>query len=214
MKKILVFICCLMMVVCFAACGETQEAVTETEPATDTQTTAANPSFDPLAFDAQVLTQIFQAESGLKLLFDEIDGMSDGFDISEVAMQRSNEINQYGANLLEIECPADDIFAAEYINAAVRYIGYTGMGSTYVGLKGLESTGYGISNPTTAANFDAESLANMQEIIDTEGHIEDLAISHQDLINSRMAFLMSCGAFSDLDEIGEYLNEYPYPAEY
>ena len=62
MKKILAFICCLMLVVCFAACGETQEAATETAD-----------SFGALMFDTKITTIIAQADTEFDYLYDYMD---------------------------------------------------------------------------------------------------------------------------------------------
>lgn len=204
MRKILAFICCLMLVVCFAACGETQEAATETT--TD--------SFNALAFDTKIIAQLTQADLELNSCFNELNELTDGFKVSEMAVTTGQNINAYIEKIKELTYPADNIQAKEYQAEAITYLSHIVVYMTYTSMLGLETEGYGISNPEATAKLDAEYVAEMQKLMDSNGNIDELSASFSRLIDNRKAFLLDCGEFEDEAAVDAYLAEYPYPVEY
>lgn len=203
MRKILAFICCLMLVVCFTACGETQEAATETT--TD--------SFNALAFDTRIYSQLVMSSTEIDLMFAEMNRGIDGFAISDTATEAGNNIQTYNDTIAQLTYPEDNSYAQRYQTAASIYIGNLGIYTTYIGLLGLDMAGYGLNNPDITADIAPDSLNNMQELLDNKGNLDDISDSLTQLILTRRTFLLHCGEFADDAAVDEYLAEYPFPIE-
>ena len=203
MRKILAFICCLMVMVCFAACGETQEAATETT--TD--------SFNALAFDTRIYSQLVMSSAEIDLMFAEMRRGIDGFAISDAATAAGNNIQTYNDAIAALSYPEDNSDAKRYQAAAGIYTGNLGIYTTYIGLLGLDMAGYGLDNPDMTADIAPDTLSNMQELLDNEGNLDDISDSLTQLILTRRTFLLHCGEFADDAAVDEYLAEYPFPIE-
>lgn len=203
MRKILAFICCLMLVVCFAACGETQETATDT---TD--------SFNPLAFDTKIVAQLTQTDLEMELLFDKIETLTNGFDISEATLVAGQNMRNYANAIKEIVYPEGDYAAEFYQTAAGLYINHMVLFTTYLGLLGLETEGYGLDNPETIAILGADNIEGMQELVDNEGNLEEINTTRHQVMSARYSFLLDCGEFKDEDAVAEHIAQYPYPVEH
>ena len=202
MKKILAFICCLMMVVCFAACGETQEAATE----------EAAESFDPLIYDTKIVTLLSQVDIELDYLYDYMDiNKTNPSAVQDQLLTTRDDMNAFRDKIGAVIGDDEDA-SAKYKATAMMYASEIGMQCTYLSIYLNDIIGISFTDPSFG--LDEESITTLQSLLDEGDRIDKVYDWKRQVIDNRKAFLLDCGEFEDEAAVDAYLAEYPYPVEY
>lgn len=198
MKKILVFICCLMMVVCLAACGETQETATE--------------SFNSLIYDTKIVTLLSQVDIELDYLYDYMDiNKTNPIGVQDQLLTTRDDMNTFRDKIGAVIGDDEDA-SAKYKATAMMYASEIEMQCTYLSIYLNDITGISFTDPSFG--LDEESIATLQSLLDEGDRIDKVYDWKRQVIDNRKAFLLDCGEFEDEAAVDAYLAEYPYPAEY
>lgn len=201
MKKTLVFICCLMLVVCLAACGETRETATD---ATD--------SFNPLIYDTKIVTLLSQVDIELDYLYDYMDiNKTNPSAVQDQLLTTRDDMNTFRDKIGAVIGDDEDA-SAKYKATAMMYASEIGMQCTYLSIYLNDIIGISFTDPSFG--LDEESIATLQSLLDEGDRIDKVYDWKRQVIDNRKAFLLDCGEFEDEAAVDAYLAEYPYPAEY
>lgn len=203
MKKILVFICCLALAVCLTACGEKQEAATET---------TTDSSFNALVFDTKIVTLLSQVDIELDYLYDYMEANKTNLTaVQDQLTTTKNDMTTFRDKIGAVIGDEEDA-SSKYKATAMMYASEIGMQCTYLSLYLNDVVGISFTDP--AFGLDEESIATLQSVLDEGDRIDKVYDWKRQIVDNRKAFLLDCGEFEDEAAVDAYLAEYPYPAEY